>query len=116
MTIKKELTYNEIFGLLEALKMVNIKGFKINCAIDKNTKAFSEEMKTFQGILEKEKSEEVKKAEEENNEEVLKEWKKQVDKFAYEKVEVDIYTVKEEFIPDDIDTNCYRAISLFIEE
>jgi len=108
--MKKELSFNEMFSCLEALKTINVKGFKLNYAIDKNIKPMQEEMKRFQELLEKEKPEGELEGKE------LEDWNKKVEEFASETVEIDIYQANSDQVPDDIDTKTYRVISLFIAD
>lgn len=116
--MKKELTFNEIFAYLEAFKTVNVKGFKINYAIDKNVKALENEAKDFHKALEREKPEKVKELEKECKKEgeAWDKWNEDVGEMAKEKAVIEIHLINQDDIPRDIDTKTYRILSLFIED
>ena len=116
--MKIELSFNDVYAYLEALKTINVKGFKLNYAINKNLKTFESEMKSFRETLEKEKPESIRQLEQEQKTEGKDwdNWNKKVGKLAENKVELDLFEINQDYIPDDIDTKTFRILSIFLNE
>lgn len=117
-----KLNYNQMQGLLNALGTVNIKGFKVNYAILRNSEKLERELARFRKLVKQSATEEIilientdSSVRSEDMEAQYKAWQEDMNRLALEEIEMDFHKIKADLLPEDIDTETMRPIMFMVE-